>query len=131
MGMENKTDREIKIKEKNNKNGCVFQGGVLVIMTITLLAVTLTEEGGGYPDIKLNTTHPLLLVSLDGFRHDYLLRNIPTLETLAREGVHARFLMPSYPTLTFPNHYSIVTVGSSAHILTKLSEELWEFPRVE
>lgn len=88
-------------------------GGVLVIMTITLLAVTLTDEGdsggGGDPDIKLNKTNPLLLISLDGFRHDYIYRSVPTLETLAREGVHARFLMPSYPTLTFPNHYSIVT----------------------
>ncbi|QSX76954.1 alkaline phosphatase family protein [Agrilutibacter solisilvae] len=52
----------------------------------------------------------LLLVSIDGFRADYLGRDrTPQLARLAREGVHARWMVPSYPSLTFPNHYSIVT----------------------
>ncbi len=54
--------------------------------------------------------HSVLLVSLDGFRADYLDLGItPALSRIAREGVRARWLTPSYPTLTFPNHYSIVT----------------------
>lgn len=52
----------------------------------------------------------VLLVSLDGFRADYLDLGItPNLARLAREGVRAQWMTPSYPSLTFPNHYSIVT----------------------
>ena len=52
----------------------------------------------------------VLLVSLDGFRADYLDLGItPNLSRIAREGVRARWMTPSYPTLTFPNHYSMVT----------------------
>lgn len=53
---------------------------------------------------------PVILISLDGFRWDYLQRySAPTLQRLAREGVHARTMTPSYPTKTFPNHYTLVT----------------------
>lgn len=58
------------------------------------------------------TSHPtpLLLVSIDGYRADYLERGLnPTLETLADNGVRARWMQPSFPSLTFPNHYAIVT----------------------
>lgn len=52
----------------------------------------------------------LVLVSIDGFRHDYLDRYpAPALEALAASGIRARALRPAYPTLTFPNHYSIAT----------------------
>ncbi|MBI2813618.1 MAG: alkaline phosphatase family protein [Opitutae bacterium] len=52
----------------------------------------------------------VILISLDGFRWDYLQRySAPTLQRLAREGVHARAMTPSYPTKTFPNHYTLVT----------------------
>ncbi|GFT79358.1 hypothetical protein NPIL_20161, partial [Nephila pilipes] len=53
---------------------------------------------------------PLLLISLDGFRPDYLKRGLnPTLERLSRCGVRAPYMMPVFPTKTFPNHYSQVT----------------------
>ena len=60
---------------------------------------------------------PLLVISLDGFRADYLNRNTvdgklaaPTIKRLANCGVWASTgMMPVYPTKTFPNHYSIVT----------------------
>jgi predicted AlkP superfamily pyrophosphatase or phosphodiesterase len=52
----------------------------------------------------------LILVSIDGFRWDYLDRfNPPTLERLAAEGVRADGLIPEFPSTTFPNHYTIVT----------------------
>lgn len=52
----------------------------------------------------------LLVVSLDGFRWDYLDRyRAPTLQSLAAQGVRARSLRPSFPTKTFPNHYTLVT----------------------
>lgn len=53
---------------------------------------------------------PLILISFDGYRADYLERgHSPTLAALAADGVRAQALRPAFPTLTFPNHYTIVT----------------------
>lgn len=53
---------------------------------------------------------PLILVSLDGFRWDYLQKyDAPALRSLAAAGVHARRMTPSFPSKTFPNHYTLVT----------------------
>lgn len=53
---------------------------------------------------------PLLLISIDGFRPDYLDRGLtPTLNSFARDGVRARWMQSSFPSLTFPNHYTLVT----------------------
>jgi len=52
----------------------------------------------------------VIIVSLDGFRADYLERyKPPTILKIAREGVRAKFMIPVFPTKTFPNHYSIAT----------------------
>lgn len=52
----------------------------------------------------------VILISADGFRYDYATKHGAThLQALARQGVQATYMMPSYPTLTFPNHYTIVT----------------------
>jgi predicted AlkP superfamily pyrophosphatase or phosphodiesterase len=52
----------------------------------------------------------LVLISLDGWRWDYLDRaSAPNLRGLAARGVRARSLVPSFPSSTFPNHYTIVT----------------------
>jgi alkaline phosphatase D len=58
-----------------------------------------------------NTEKPyVILISLDGFRWDYPRHfSTPNLNAIAKLGVHAKSLKPSYPTKTFPNHYSIVT----------------------
>lgn len=52
----------------------------------------------------------LVLVSIDAFRWDYLQKyEAPTLNRLARDGVHAVRLTPSFPSKTFPNHFTLVT----------------------
>jgi predicted AlkP superfamily pyrophosphatase or phosphodiesterase len=52
----------------------------------------------------------LILISIDGFRWDYLQKyDAPALNQLARDGVHARRLTPSFPSKTYPNHYTLVT----------------------
>jgi alkaline phosphatase D len=55
--------------------------------------------------------HYLVLVSLDGFRWDYARRDGAThLLAIAKRGVWApEGMMPSFPSLTFPNHFTIVT----------------------
>ena len=53
---------------------------------------------------------PLLLISIDAYRYDYIDRGLsPTLAMLAKDGVQAASMQPSFPSLTFPNHYTIVT----------------------
>ena len=52
----------------------------------------------------------LILVSFDGWRWDYTDRaTVPNLRALAARGVRAEGLIPSFPSNTFPNHYTIVT----------------------
>ncbi|MGE0439196.1 MAG: ectonucleotide pyrophosphatase/phosphodiesterase [Gemmatimonadales bacterium] len=52
----------------------------------------------------------VLLVSLDGFRPDYLDRpEARRLRQLADSGVRAEYLAPAFPTKTFPNLYTIAT----------------------
>ena len=52
----------------------------------------------------------VILVSLDGWRWDYIDRgNVPNLKALAARGVRSQGLIPSFPSVTFPNHYTLVT----------------------
>ncbi|WP_460813298.1 alkaline phosphatase family protein [Luteimonas pelagia] len=52
----------------------------------------------------------VLLVSIDGLgAAHYEPAQMPNLARLAREGVRAEAMRPSYPSLTFPNHYTLVT----------------------
>ena len=52
----------------------------------------------------------LVMVSFDAFRHDYLDRYAPpAFAEVARRGVRADALIPSFPSKTFPNHYTLVT----------------------
>ncbi|MGM0566548.1 MAG: ectonucleotide pyrophosphatase/phosphodiesterase [Bacteroidota bacterium] len=52
----------------------------------------------------------VLMVSLDGFRWDYPdMYDTPFLDSLAKTGVKAKSLQPSYPSKTFPNHYTMAT----------------------
>lgn len=52
----------------------------------------------------------IVLVSFDGFRHDYLAKyNPPAFKKFIADGAQAEAIIPSFPSKTFPNHYSIVT----------------------
>ncbi len=52
----------------------------------------------------------VVMLSLDGFRWDYTQKvNTPNFDYIAAHGVKAESLKPSFPSKTFPNHYSIAT----------------------
>lgn len=52
----------------------------------------------------------VILVSIDGWRADYRDRvRLPHLEGLIARGVRAEWLIPSFPSKTFPNHYTLAT----------------------
>lgn len=68
-----------------------------------------TGTGGVNAPQQLDKPY-LILISIDGFRWDYQdLYETPALDRLAARGIRAESLQPVYPTLTFPNHYSIAT----------------------
>ena len=64
---------------------------------------------------SLNNRPLLILISIDGAKPDYIHRGLtPTISKLARDGQY--FVMkPSFPTITFPNHYTLVTGLHPAH----------------
>ena len=57
---------------------------------------------------KKRSDRYVVVLSMDGFRSDYPSRaHTPTLDSLANVGVRSTF-RPCYPSVTFPNHYSMV-----------------------
>lgn len=62
------------------------------------------------PQSSLQAKPLVILIGIDGFRADYLSRgHAPNLQALANQGMHAQGLVPVFPTVTFPNHLSLVT----------------------
>ena len=51
-----------------------------------------------------------ILISLDGFRADFLQRGLtPTLNAFIQDGISPQYMLPSFPSVTFPNHFTLVT----------------------
>lgn len=58
----------------------------------------------------------VIMISADGFRYDYARKyQAAHLLELSGKGVQADAMIPSFPTLTFPNHYTLVTGLYPAH----------------
>jgi alkaline phosphatase D len=74
-------------------------------------AIQLTHVNNGANSAAAQSQHYVVLVSLDGFRWDYARRdNARNLLALGQQGAWApQGMLPSYPSLTFPNHYTLVT----------------------
>jgi alkaline phosphatase D len=70
----------------------------------------LTSEHGANSAETLKK-HYVILVSLDGFRYDYANKyHAENLLALAKAGASAPSgMIPAYPSLTFPNHYTLAT----------------------
>lgn len=83
-----------------------------------LAALALTACTAGTPPPSAAAPAPVaaeapapvtILISIDGFRPDYLKKgNSPMLDALAAGGVSAA-MRPSFPSKTFPNHWTLVT----------------------
>ena len=106
----------------------------LTLRALTLAALSIVSAGVSsqqhpaygsakpMPDLIVNASdapnnahamkqHYVVLVSLDGFRYDYPEEHGAThLQQLAKDGARAYSgMLPSYPSLTFPNHWTLVT----------------------
>lgn len=81
------------------------------IWLLLLLSGIAIFAGSGCVNTPEQRDKPyLILVSIDGFRWDYQdLYDTPNLDHIAASGVKAERMIPVFPTLTFPNHYSIAT----------------------
>lgn len=83
----------------------------LFAVVVSACATSPVRSTTGAPEAATaNAPAQVVLISLDGFRRSYLdTDSVPTLHALARNGVTADAMIPSFPSLTFPNHYTIVT----------------------
>lgn len=72
----------------------------LVLLLLLLISLAQAQEKRPY----------VILVSFDGFRHDYVEKyNLSNFKKLIAQGTASEALVPSFPSKTFPNHYTIVT----------------------
>ncbi|VDN12591.1 unnamed protein product [Dibothriocephalus latus] len=83
---------------------------LLPFLILLLLLTAVLEQ-------KPRTQEPLIVISLDGFRHDYIEIvkrrfghiSLPNFDRLMREGVRAMRCINVFPTSTLPNHQTLVT----------------------
>jgi predicted AlkP superfamily pyrophosphatase or phosphodiesterase len=75
----------------------------------TLGLVLLLSACASLGEPRPTASRLTILVSIDGFRADYLDRgDTPVMSSLAANGARAA-MRPSFPSLTFPNHYTLIT----------------------
>ena len=110
-----------------SKNICKVRRILVILTTLGLVFLTAcnsqphstksTLQGTGGTNAVHQRDKPyLVLISVDGFRWDYMDRYpTPNMDHIAAAGSKAERLLPVFPTLTFPNHYSIATGLYPAH----------------
>ncbi len=77
---------------------------------LALLMATACRSGPAPTPVAPAPSRTVVLVSLDGFRADYLDRpGAVRLRALAARGVRAQRMIPAFPSKTFPAHYTVVT----------------------
>ncbi|MEE4637457.1 MAG: ectonucleotide pyrophosphatase/phosphodiesterase [Wenzhouxiangella sp.] len=82
----------------------------LIVVSLLALLLALSACHGTRELPESDRPAPLLLISIDGFRHDYFdLAETPALDRLVAGGLKADSLHHVFPTKTFPTHYSVVT----------------------
>lgn len=63
-----------------------------------------------YNSVEAQTKPYVIMISADGFRYDYAKKyNAGNLLKFSNGGVQAKAMIPSYPSITFPNHWSLIT----------------------
>lgn len=89
---------------------------LLLIFSLTIFAQKSPVDtaqvvvANRYNSVDAQTKPYVIMISTDGFRYDYAKKyNAENLLKLSGEGVQAKAMIPSYPSITFPNHWSLIT----------------------
>lgn len=93
--------------------------GLAIIMLLFSLSV-FSQHGNAdtaqvvipnrYNRIEAQTKPYVIMISADGFRYDYAKKyNARNLLNFSGEGIRAEAMIPSYPSITFPNHWTLIT----------------------
>uniref|UniRef100_A0A5F8HKG9 glycerophosphocholine cholinephosphodiesterase n=1 Tax=Monodelphis domestica TaxID=13616 RepID=A0A5F8HKG9_MONDO len=71
----------------------------------------------------------LLVLLLDGFRHDYIsdevLESLHGFKEIVRQGVKVDYLTPDFPSLSYPNYYSLMT-GRHCEVHQMIGNYMWD-----
>ena len=87
---------------------CTLRLVIRLAAALLLLCLALASSVIAQAPVDLRPT--VILISFDGWRWDYDARyEAPNVRRLAARGVRAANLIPSFPSKTFPNHYTLVT----------------------
>lgn len=110
---------ERKPRKPNGRSMLLVTSILLTFLMLLIFASLSLSTRSAYPinprpATLSNGTHSFrpttLLISLDGFRADFLSRHLtPTLSAFVASGLSPRFMTPSFPSVTFPNHWTLVT----------------------
>lgn len=87
-----------------------------VALTVLAYVQAISSSHAQQAHQAVQTKPLVLLISLDGFKPSYMSQlNTPNLYRLAQQGVLAQGLISSFPSLTFPNHLTLVTGQTPDH----------------
>lgn len=90
----------------------------ILFVSLTLIAQDTTQQiiNNRFNSLAQQDKPYVILISADGFRHDFADKyHAENLIHLSNQGVCAASMQPSFPSLTFPNHYTIITGMYPAH----------------
>ncbi|KAI9281459.1 alkaline-phosphatase-like protein [Sporodiniella umbellata] len=88
---------------------------ICIILLIILSIIKVANSPLRSRDwLYLNGTHSfastVILISLDGFRPDFLERNLtPHINRLSNNGIKAKYIHPAFPPTAYPNHWTLMT----------------------
>jgi len=90
----------------------------VVFISTTSIAQDTTQQitPNRYNSADAQKKPYVILISIDGLRSDFVEKfKAPALQAYGQSGVVAEYMTSAFPSLTFPNHYSIVTGLYPAH----------------
>lgn len=94
----------------------MFSRPFLLLLAAFIFSAALSQDTAQQV-VPGRSNHPsqyskpyVILISADGFRADFVEKHkAGFLQNISQKGVRAEYMTPSFPSLTFPNHYTLVT----------------------
>nr|XP_019934808.1 PREDICTED: ectonucleotide pyrophosphatase/phosphodiesterase family member 6-like [Paralichthys olivaceus] len=92
--------------------------------SLRLILPLLLPWGKGHLCVAV---HPLLVFLIDGFRYDYMddLHTLPGFRELVGNGVKVDYMTPDFPSLSYPNYYSLMT-GRHCDVHQMTGNYMWD-----